>query len=312
VGRERLIAGALVVLVACARSGATSDAAKAPVEVRVRHAQIVRAKTVQDRLALFERFRAKNGEAWRIVDPEHDVDGIRLFLRHALRRDRPGPEVELDHRIAAADAVAFVSSNAELLGLGAPDVAVLEVTSAAIPFEDAVTPAGRYVVHMRAHIAMRGYEAFESLASKIDITVFVDADRQIRFFTNDSRIHPRLAIDTKPLLEPEDALIVKNVVGRELFVAIDDPRNPNARVRELRRESVGHVRDVDIIQRHLTVWASPGPFGAYTSFTLAYVVQVGLGGYMFRFVVDADTGALLDDAAVPVVGRGGMGPEGEL
>jgi hypothetical protein len=300
VGRERLIACAVVVLVACARDGATRSVSKAPVEMRVRHAQIVRTATTQDRAALFEKFRAKNGQSWRMLDPVGDIDGIRLFIKRAVRHDRPGPEVDLDHRIAAADAIAFVTANAELLGLSATDIPILDVTSDAIPYEDAPTPAGRYVVRMTAEVPMRGYEGFEELTSKIDIVVYVDADRQIRLFTNFSRIHPRLAIDTKPLLEPEDPIVVKNVVGREMYIAYDDTDNPHARVRELRRESLGHLTDANIVKRALVVWASPGPLGAYTSYVLAYVVVATLAGHAFRFIVDADTGALLDDATMPI------------
>ena len=72
-------------------------------------------------------------------------------------------------------------------------------------------------------------------------------------------------------------------------------------MRELQRLSAGRVEDADVRAVRLTIHVSPGPRGAYVSYTLAYAIDVRREGHDFRFVVDADTGDLLDDAVVPVV-----------
>ena len=317
-GTERLIAAIAaalaLALVACARgSGEPPQAADDAHAVRVamrRHAQIVRAAPMPERLAVFERFRSKNDGPWKLLRPEEDIDAFRPFLRRAARTDLPGPEVPFEAGDAESTAVAFVNTNAAELGLHPAEVVVLDVTSRRLGPGDGPTPRTRFAVRLRGLIAMRGLEAFDSVASHVELTVFVDDDRRIRLFTNDSRLPPRLTIDTRPDLEPDDPRVLRNVLGRELFVAEDDPRRPGAGVRELRRIPVGTVTEKDVAARTLTIHASRGPLGAYVSFILAYVIRVSRGGEWFRFVVDADTGDLLEDAAVPVVRVRGAGATG--
>jgi hypothetical protein len=202
-----------------------------------------------------------------------------------------------DMKSAAAQAVAFATNNAELFGMSPGDIAALDVEAA--PAKTSMW--GTWVVHLRGRIPMRGYEGFEAVASTIDLLVYAEAGGAPRYFVNLSRVHPRLVLDTTPALGPDDKRLLRNVVGRELLVAFDDPRHPNARVRELRRLSLGRAEDADVRAVRLTIHVSPGPRDAYVSYSLAYAVDVVRQRQAFRFVVDADTGDLLEDAAVPVV-----------
>jgi hypothetical protein len=310
----------------CARGdGATARApgrSDRPAPLARRHAQIVRAATTQARAAAVARLRETAGSSWRALHPDDDVDPFRVFVRRAFDASAAGPAVAgATDADAEAAALAFVSANAASLGLAPSEAAVLDVACRAVPIGE--RPPGshaRWNVRLGGRFPMRGFEAFPSLATTVDIVVVVDDDMKIRLLVNGSRIHPRLALDTKPDLEPDDPRVLRHVVGRELFVAIADPRAPDARVRELRRRSLGRVRADDVVSRTLTIHASPGPLGAWMTYRLAYVVRVAIRLHgpgelagapppTFRFVVDADTGELIDDAAVPVVSGGG---EGEL
>lgn len=278
-------------------------------EARALHAQVFRARPADERLGLLTALRLRSGSSWQLgkAGPAlDDVEPIRLFLRRGWRVDPASSSRDFGPREAEGEAITFVSSNALLLGLSPGDVPLLDVRTVRVP-PDGTRHA--FAVRFEGKLPMRGFESFDSLVSTIDVVVFVDDDRQVRFFANLSRIHPRLAMDTRPLLDAEDPRVLKDVVGRELFVAEADPRNPGARVRELRRQSLGKVASSDVVGRTLTIWVSPGPMNAYVAYHLAYRIDVGRGGHWFRFIVSADTGDLLDDAKVPVIGAGPPEPE---
>lgn len=321
-GSERLRAAvaalaAFAVLAAC--DGARrSPGAPRPVGERdaaapasARHAQIFRAHTTAERLAVLGALQRIGGPSWQLgkAGPAlDDVDPLWLVLRRAWRVDAPSAPRELTPRDAEASAVAFVVAAAPVLGLSAGDVPLLDVATVRAP------PDGSrraFAVRLEGKLPMRGFEAFDSLASTIDVVVFVDDDGQVRFFANLSRVHPRLAIDTRPALDAEDPRLLGSVVGRELFVAEADPRRPGASVRELRRQSLGKAASSDVVGRTLTVWVSPGPMGAYVAYHLAYRIDLGRGGHWFRFIVSADTGELLDDAKVPILGVDPSGGPGD-
>ena len=269
---------------------------------------------VAERVALVERFKARNGPSWAITlgagGAPDDVDAIRGVVRRAKRETPPGDpavaNVELDawgttdpaeQERVIAEAMSFVSTNADFFGLSPADVSVLDVAAG----RPKTRVYGSWVVILAGRIPMRGYEGFAAVTSHVDIAVYVGDDGKTRYFINLSRVHPRLVLDTHAGLGPDDKRLLRFVIGRELFVVFDDPRRPNARVRELQRLSVGRVGDGDVRAVRLTVHVSPGPRGAYVSYWLAYAIDVRREGHEFRFVVDADTGDLLDDAVVPVV-----------
>jgi len=287
----------------------------APVGARGAHVQFVRAMPMPERVALVERFKARNGPDWSITlgagGAPDDVDAIRGVVRRAKRElTSPGEassaNVDLDawgttdpaeQERAITEAISFLSRNADFFGLSAADVSVLDVAAG----RPKTRTYGSWVVILAGRIPMRGYEGFAAVTSHVDIAVYIGDDGKTRYFINLSRVHPRLVLDTSAGLGPDDKRLLRFVVGRELFVVFDDPRRPNARVRELQRLSVGRVEDADVRAVRLTIHVSPGPRGAYVSYTLAYAIDVKREGHDFRFVVDADTGDLLDDAVVPVV-----------
>jgi hypothetical protein len=286
----------------------------APAGAHGAHTQIVRAMPVAERVALVERFKARNGPGWSITlgagGAPDDVDAIRGVVRRAKRETAPGDataaNVDLDawgttdpaeQERVTAEAIGFVTQNAEFFGLSPADVSVLDVAAG----RPKTRTYGSWVVILAGRIPMRGYEGFAAVPSHVDIAVYVGDDGKTRYFINLSRVHPRLVLDTRAGLGPDDKRLLRFVVGRELFVVFDDPRRPNARVRELQRLSVGRVDDADVRAVRLTVHVSPGPRGSYVSYWLAYAIDVRREGHDFRFIVDADTGDVLDDAVVPVV-----------
>lgn len=318
--RPRAVVVALAVGVVSCRSSpsvAPTDASRVtlttPAGARGAHVQFVRAMPMPERVALVERFNARNGPGWSITlgagGAPDDVDAIRGVVRRARREvTTPGEAANVDleawgttdpaeQERVIAEAVAFVTRNADFFGLSPADIAVLDVAAG----RPKTRTYGSWVVILAGRIPMRGYEGFAAITSHVDIAVYVGDDGKTRYFINLSRVHPRLVLDTRAALGPDDKRLMRFVIGRELFVVFDDPRRPNARVRELQRLSVGRVEDADVRSVRLTIHVSPGPRGAYVSYWLAYAIDVRREGHEFRFVVDADTGDLLDDAVVPVV-----------
>ena len=224
------------------------------------------------------------------------MDPIRGVVRRA-KRDAPeeAATATLTDSSVIAEVAAFLAKNADLLGFSANDVPALDLVAG-----PAKTSAyGAWVVHARGTSLMRGYEGFDAVASAIDVLVYVGEDGRARYFVNLSTVHPRLGLDTAPLLGPDDPRLLENVLGRPVFVVVDDPSRPNARVRELRRVPLGNVVDADVRKIRLTIHVSPGPRLAYVSYSLAHAIDVVKEHHVFRFIVDADAGALIEDAVVP-------------
>jgi hypothetical protein len=319
---SRLAAAAFSLLVAChatpsaVEPGGPRITVGGPAGGRGAHVQFIRAMPMTERVALVNKFKERNGADWTITlgggGAPDDVDAIRGVVRRAKRGgsasadatadasaspNADAGENENENEKAIRSATAFVVKNADLLGLSPADVPALDVAAG-----PAKTPVyGTRVAVFAGHIPMRGYEGFEAVASTVDIAVYMGDDGAVRYFVNFSRVVPRLVLDTHPLLGPDDKRLLRFVVGREVFVVFDDPRRPNARVRELKRAPLGRVEDADVRAVRLTILVSPGPRDAYVSFTLAYAVDIRRAGSDFRFVVDADTGELLEDAVVPVI-----------
>lgn len=273
-----------------------------PAGARGAHQQIVRALTTAQRAEIVAKLRERNGPTWTVTlgagGAPDDVDPIRGVVRRAKNEAPPGDLVEMTQERAITEGEAFLAKNADLLGFSENDVPALEM--AAGPAR--TTTYGTWVVHARGITPMRGYEAFETVSSAIDVLLYLGDDARVRYFVNVSRAHPRLVLDTNPLLGPDSERLFGNVVGRPLFVAVDDPTRPGLLpVRQLERVSLGKASKDDVRGVHLTIFVSPAPRAAYVSYFLAYVVDVVKRRQLFRFVVDADTGDLLEDAVVPIV-----------
>lgn len=331
----RVVALAAIGLVApaCApQAAAGGDPSRvtltAPAGAHGAHMQIVRPLKAEERVAIVQRFRERNGAAWTITlgsgGTADDVDAIRGVVRRAKREDSGAASdagagqgsdagagqgsdagagkgsdagAGSEEEAAIAEASAFLGKNAEFFGIAANDVPALDVVAGPAK----TTTYGTWVVHFRGRIPMRGFEGFEAVASMIDVLVYVAGDGSTRYFVNLSHVHPQLVLDTSPLLGPDDKRVLRVVVGFPLFVLVDDPNRPNARARELRRVDLGRVEDKDVRIVRLIVHVSPALRGAYVSYWLAYEILVVKGHQPFRFVVDADTGELLEDPQAPIV-----------
>ena len=296
----------LVATTACGSSTKppTGDPALAsgPRGAHAPHVQIVRALPSGERAVVAERFRVRNGP-WTITlgagGASDDIDPVRGVVRRATRDagPPPGATTAVTEEGAIAEGASFLGKNADFLGFSASDVAALDLVAAT-----AKTAAyGAWVVHATGSTPMRGYEGFAAVTSTIDVLLYIGEDGTTRYFVNLSHVHPRLSIDTAAQLGPDDKRLLTNVVGRPVFVVVDDPRRPSARVRELRRVPLGIVADADVRAIRLTIHVSPGPRLAYVRYGLAYAVDAIKERHTFRFFVDADTGDLLEDAVVPVV-----------
>lgn len=307
---ERLLPLALLLLLTACTPG-VPPALPPRGAVGPTHVQIVRALPLAERRALVEKFRARNG-AWTVTlgagTTPDDVDPIRGVVRRATRDANvvdPAAHAPVTEQSAIADTAAFLAKNADLLGFAAKDVPSLDLVAGPAK----TTNYGSWVVHARGASPMRGYEGFDTVTSRIDVLAYIGDDGGVRYFVNLSQVHPRLVLDTTPRLGPDDPHVLEKVLGRTLFLVVDDPSRPNARVRELQRIPLGNVAAADVATPRLAIDVSPGPRFAYVSYTLAYAVLVLKDHHPFLFVVDADTGAVLKDPEVPIVSPGDEDPE---
>lgn len=291
-----------------------------------------------DRRALVDRFRERNpappgsGSEWQVNEEALTlsltvVDPFRGFLRRAKRGDAPravsttGPIGEGDAAIAAR---AFVKKNADLLGLPIAVAVGLAEQVRQVEPGDHAAPRATWAVRLDAPFPSKGFEGFHEIDNVADILVFVDDDGEISSFVNVSRIHPRLTLDTKPGLAEDDGRVIAQLVGRTVFALIDDrghapstSSTSSSSVRELRRVPLGKVTAQDVTHVQLVVHVSTGPQLAWLTYRLAYFIEVARPAavvdpslddlitgppsfFFFRYVVDADTGDVVEDARAPV------------
>lgn len=258
-----------------------------------------------------ERFRARNpDDSWIFNEDALEesavvIDPFRGFLRRGRSAHRPGATGTgtVMPEDAARAARAFVERNADLLGL--PTAVVHGLA------EERSAAGGHWSIRFDATYPTKGYETLRELDNQVDLDVLVADDGAITAFQNRSRIHPPLHVGLKPGLAPDDATLVREVVGRQVFAMVGAPGQDDPRT--LPRIALGAIRLEDVQHVELTVWSSPGPAQAYVSYRLAYTVDVTRGirsgfmdpffkpvGYAFRYVVDADTGQVIEDARPPV------------
>lgn len=337
-GAEHLSAFARVCAVALATAalgcgGGTGRARPLAATGAPRHLQIVRAMTTPERRALVDRLREKNptppGSRWTVNEEALSVsltvvDPFVGFLRRARREAVARPPREgapIDSAEAAERARAFVRHNAEVLGLPRHVVPGLAERVRAVQPSDHALPRARWAVRFDAPFASKGYEGFREIDNVADVEVLVDDDGEVSSFVNLSRVHPHLTIDTRPALAEDDPRVLSKLLGRRVFAL--DGRAPGALdrdARELGRLPLGEVRAEDVTRVALVIHASTGPALAWLAYRLAYLVEIakpaapgedeldrGSPGaapqlYFFRWVVDADTGDVLEDARPPISG----------
>jgi hypothetical protein len=339
VGSERLsllrhcVIALAVSAIAC--NGATQGVRPAgDVKAHGRHLQIFHAMRTSERQALVDRLRERDpappSSRWTVnedalVRSLTVVDPFAGFLRRA-RRDpfvrpiRTGGSIgEVDAASCARD---FVKRNADLLGLPRHVVPGLAEHVRASAPSDHASPRTAWVVRFDAAFATKGYEGFKEIDNVADVEVLVDDDGEVSSFVNRSRIHPHLTIDTKPVLAQDDPRVLSKLLGRKLF-ALDAPDGSGAGdlagVQALRRIQLGEVRAEDVTHMQLVIHVSAGPQLAWLTYRLGYFVEVAKPAppdavsdsisvgvpappqfFFFRYVVDADTGDVLEDARAPL------------
>ncbi len=333
-GSERLTSFAALAALALHVSacGGANVARPAPVAPEVkRHAQIFHAMKTPARRALVERFRERNpappGARWTVNDEAlvrslTVVDPFAGFLRRARRTPFERlPRAQIDPNEAIAAARDFVKRNADLLGLPRHVVPGLAEHVRPVEPSDHPQPRALWAVRLDAPFANKGYEAFDEISNVADVEVIVDDDGEVSEVVNVSRIHPHLALDTRPELTQEDPRTVAKIVGRRLF-ALDaadaDGALDLSSLRGVRRIELGTARPEDVEHVQLVIHVATGPELAWMTYRLAYFVQlvkaappgvepitqaplaVGPTLFAFRYVVDADTGEVLEDARVPL------------
>ncbi len=307
-GPERLKGLLALVLVLSGCAPTTRPPAKTG-PPRPLHLQVVHAMRTPERRLVVERFRERNGAEWGVNEDALDrsltvVDPFRGFLRRASRPGR-GAHVKADE--ARTLAFAFVKVNADLLGFAASQVVGLQ--------EELRTVSAPWLVHLEGRFPVKGYESFHELDSTIDLDVIVDSE--VIAVANRSLVHPRLLLDRRPVLD-RDPQIVQKLVGRRVFAIRD---NPLVEERARERIPLGEIRGEDVTNIELVIHVSTGPQLAWLVYRLAYVVELArpsagapkpprlvrpglmdpLGFHFFRYVVDADSGDVIEDSKVPIV-----------
>jgi hypothetical protein len=149
---------------------------------------------------------------------------------------------------------------------------------------------------------------------------------------NLSTIHPRLMIDTRPALAEDDPRVIAKVVGRTVFALVDAPptreeieRHPTAPpIPAMGQIPLGKIRAEEVTHVQRVVHVSTGPNLVWLVYRLGWFVEIAKPArayasaeeapdesaaptaprfFFFRYVVDADTGDVLEDARAPIVSR---------
>ena len=271
-----------------------------------------------ERHALVDRFRERNptppDSPWVVDDDalERSVIVIEPF-RGFLRRLRRGGAVahaegagSVDEGSVLAAARAFVRRNADLLGLPSSQALVLGASAK----RGGATSA--WLVRFDGKFESKGYEQFPELENTADLEVALDDHGDVRAFTNLSQIHPRLTLDTHPGLAEDDIRVISKVLGRRVFAVLGDEAD-DSRIEDRPRLHLGRIEASDLIRIQPVVHRSEGPRLAWVTYRLGYSLvfgkSAGLGGelalgppvYFFSYVVDADTGDVVEDARAPAV-----------
>jgi hypothetical protein len=298
VGPQRLIA----VLLGVASCAPAPKVTRAPARAAPAHVHIIHAMKTPARAAIAARFRERNGREWAVGPAE--IEPFRGFVR-AARRDGAGNDPRDATGDAAEVAFTFVRQNADLLGLGPAQIVALEehVVAPATLSSSPPREGSRTIVHYGGRFPMRGYESQRTLDTVVDLDLLVEG--RVTGVLNRSVVHPHIAIDLHPVLSSDDPRVAAKLVGRRVFAFANEERIP-----------LGEIQSDDATRVELLVHVSTGPSLAWMTYRLAYAVDIarpvrsGDGPmplfepsafYFFRYVVDADTGDVVEDAKVPVV-----------
>ncbi len=320
-GPRAILALAVLAGLGCASCQTTPDRAvvsgATSVSPKRRHVQIVHAMKTPERRALVEALKARNApQTWAVNDDALAqsllvVDPFAGFLRRARRTDPGATRGEaITEERAGAGARAFVKRNADLLGL--PHHVVPALAEHVRPIEpgDHGGPRARWMVRLEAPFPSKGYESFHELDNVADLELVVADDGEPSSFVNVSRIHPRLLLDPRPSLAEEDPRVIQHVRERTVFALLDAATGEGELPRDLRtlpRLLLGKVESADVTRRQIVIHVSPGPQLAWLTYRLGWLVEAAKtpgpdfpGYYFFRWVVDADTGDVVEEATAPI------------
>lgn len=295
-GQQHLITRAIAVtavafvLAACSPGAEPRSAQNAG----PRHVQFVPAMKSAARLDLVKRFIERNGPEWTVnrealLGSTIVLDPFVGFLRRANKRRLDGPvATPVSEEEAELTARAFVRKNADLLGIPLSKLLLLQGST-----EVAEKDARK--VRLEAEYPTKGYESFHELENTIAIDVLVDVDGTVSSFVNTSKIHPRLAIDTKPGLPSSDWRVYEKVVGRRVFAMTDFGQ----------RIELGKIEYADLLDARLAMQVSPGPLDAWLTYRLTWLVPAARKSpgspsfFFFFYLVDTDTTDVVQDSPVP-------------
>ncbi|WP_437909929.1 hypothetical protein WME95_19860 [Sorangium sp. So ce327] len=242
-----------------------SCARRGPVEIP--------AAPAEERRRLIEEFQRRNGAEWAV-----ELSRLGRTVSSASRSvDAEQPAVRMDETEARTLAIALVKRNADLFGLSSAEVDALTVTVTGEPEARRVELSGT--------IPRAGYEAFDSVAKSVFTIVAFSNDGRARFVGGRPQEVPPFELCTTPLLAPTDPRIHAQVIGRTLsfydFGGLS--------------HSAGEVEVGDIRSTSLTIFVHyPQGAGDPMRLVLAYAVHVEKGRLPWTFIVDADTGRLLE------------------
>lgn len=329
---------ALMGLVGCGVATAPPSVQRSPIHMQVIRAMTTGERR-QLILRLRERNLTCADGDWVVNEEALDssltvVDPFAGFLRraHHVRANQPGGPAISDAS-AITKAREFVDRNADLLGIPRSVIPTLAERLRAHEPNDHVSADSR-IVRFDAELPVKGFEGFyqvggasalEEMTHRIELDVIVDVSGWVEGFVNLSRIQPHVMLDKKPRLAADDRRLLQMIEGRPLFVLVGAEAPPTLEgMRELQRIQLGALSPNDVTRVQLVIQVSAGPKLAWLTYRLAYLIDVAKevppalaflrrapqpswltgptpGFFFFRYVVDADSGDVLEDARPPLV-----------
>jgi hypothetical protein len=250
-----------------------------------RYVETFAFRPAEEIAAKVAEFRARNGSAWRSVSLYAGDDGDRLngTITHMRREDAFGQDVVLQPAEAVAHARAFLNANADLLGFSAADLANATFDARPVTGSDY-----RWLVTGEGERRQPGYEEFDTVTSRISPTVSIGRDGTVRYVSRGGPLYPRLTVATTPHRPANDALVLRNVVGRDLVWSSAPHSFVNPQTKQVR---VGIVTAADVTAAQPMIEVEPS--SEATTFRLVWDLTVTRGGHSWFFVVDTTAGRLL-------------------
>ena len=251
---------------------------------------IVADAVVAARIAEFIR----RNPGWAVSQGTYDP-----YVRHAARVGG-ATSVTLTREQAKARAVAFLSRNADLVGVQAAELARLTVTvsdGVAGSVEGDATIA--HVVRFEGRgIAQPGFERFRAFERSLDLVAYVFSDGAVgKLDAHVAPAIPPLRMRPTPKIPANDPRIPGAVVGRFVFRYEQVGVNRATGMRQHQRHGVGNVSAAEVQGVKLDVVEDAIDGGVV--YSLVYEVTVLHRGRTLVFRVDPDNASVLRDPTPP-------------